>query len=178
MSVFSQRAPSWLLWSLAVAVVLLDWITKRWALVHLSQREPLDLLGEFLRLSFTRNTGVAFGLFADLELPLGWVSLAALAIVFWLALRSGTKDSSRAVSLGLILGGAAGNLIDRVRWGSVVDFIDVGLGALRWPVFNVADSAITIGVCLWALRLFLPHPTPATRDTLSDVETASHGGGA
>ena len=168
--------PKWALWGLAVFVVALDWVTKRWALTVLSQREPIDVIGDLVRFTFTRNTGVAFGLFADLHLPLGWVSLAALVVVLWLAFRSGGADWLRSVSLGLILGGAVGNLIDRVRWGSVVDFIDVGIGELRWPVFNVADSAITIGVCLWALRLFLP--TQANEDALDGVEPASHGGGA
>jgi signal peptidase II len=162
-----RRAPPWLVWGLAALVVVLDWLTKRWAIAVLAPREPIALLGDFLRLTFTRNTGVAFGLLADLRLPLGWVSVLALVFVLWLALRSGTRDRVRATALGLILGGAVGNLIDRVRWGSVVDFVDLGIGSLRWPVFNLADSAITVGVLLWAGQILFrraPHPEEASPD--------------
>ncbi len=173
-----RRAPTRVFWALAACVLGLDWVTKRWAIARLSGSDPIDLLGDTVRLTFTRNTGVAFGLFADLRLPLGWVSLVALFFVLWLALRSGLRTPLKATALGLILGGAIGNLIDRVRWGSVVDFIDIGVGELRWPVFNVADSAITIGVLLWAGQLFLHRSSAERDDALEGTPAARHGGGA
>lgn len=179
----ARRAPRWFVWGLAAILVVLDWLTKQWAIAALSHREPIPVLGDFVRLTFTRNTGVAFGLLADWKLPLGWVSVVALAFVLWLAVRSGAAGWYRATALGLILGGAVGNLIDRVRWGSVVDFVDVGIGGLRWPVFNLADSAITIGVVLWAGQLVLhreppKEEAPVKAETPAREETAESGGSA
>lgn len=154
------RAPAWYLWSLAALVFLLDAWSKAWALRSLPRDHSIEILGDFFRLSYVRNTGVAFGLFADRGLSLGWVSLVALVLVMALAFRASARRWGRATSLGLILGGALGNLVDRMRWGSVVDFFDVGVGQVRWPVFNVADASISIGVALWAAQLLFARPTP------------------
>lgn len=154
----TRRVPVWLLWAVAAAVLVLDFITKHWALSSLAHSASRAVLGDFLRFTITKNTGVAFGLLADQKLPLGWISVIALIAVLWLAFRPSARVLPRAFALGLILGGAVGNLIDRVRWGSVVDFIDVGIGTLRWPVFNIADSAITVGVVIWSLQLLFSNP--------------------
>ena len=156
----TNRAPIWFLWGLAAVILFLDWITKKWALEVLQHSESQEVIGEFLRFTFTRNTGVAFGLLADRKLPLEWLSVIALIVVLWLALRPGGRRWPRTFALGLILGGAIGNLVDRVRWGWVVDFIDVGIGTLRWPVFNIADSAITVGGVIWSLQLLFSRPAP------------------
>jgi signal peptidase II len=111
------------------------------------------VVGDLLRFTYVRNPGVAFGLFADRGGSLGWLSVIALVAVLWLAVRTPSKAWPRTVALGLILGGALGNLYDRLRWGSVVDFIDVGIGSHRFWTFNVADSAITVGVIVWAAHL-------------------------
>ena len=150
---FSRPAPAWLLWSLAAGVFVLDRAAKRWVIDALALTHTRDIVGDFLRFSYVRNPGVAFGLFADHGLPLGWISLVALAAVLWLALRAPVRAWPRAVALGLILGGAVGNLYDRLRWGSVLDFIDVGIGSHRFWTFNVADAAISVGVVLWAAHL-------------------------
>jgi signal peptidase II len=154
----SRRAPAWFLWTLAGAVFLCDWLSKRWVLGAFSEVHTREILGDFVRFSFVRNTGVAFGLFSGGGLRLSWVSLVALVAVLWLAFRPTSRRWPHAVSLGLILGGAVGNLFDRLRYGSVIDFIDVGVGGLRWWVFNLADAAITVGVLLWAAEILLARP--------------------
>lgn len=157
-SFFTRKAPGWLLWLLAVGVFALDRVSKAWVLETLAYTHTKDVLGDFLRFTYVRNPGVAFGLFAGHGLSLGWLSLIALAAVLWLAIRAPSRAWPRAVALGLILGGAIGNLFDRMRWGSVVDFIDVGIGSHRFWTFNVADSAITVGVIVWAaFLLWGPH---------------------
>jgi signal peptidase II len=152
-SFFARRAPAWLLWVLAAGVLSLDRLAKIWVQSTLAAAHSREVLGDFLRFTYVRNPGVAFGLFADRGGSLGWLSLVALAAVLWLALRAPSKAWPRSVALGLILGGALGNLYDRLRWGSVVDFIDVGIGPHRFWTFNVADSAITVGVIVWAAHL-------------------------
>ena len=155
---FTRQAPAWLLWLLAAGVFVLDRLAKKWVLAALATEHTKDVLGDLLRFTYVRNPGVAFGLFAGHGLSLGWLSLIALAAVLWLAVRTPVRAWPRTVALGLILGGALGNLYDRLRWGSVVDFIDVGLGSHRFWTFNVADSAITVGVVVWAAYLlFGPH---------------------
>jgi signal peptidase II len=163
------------LWLLAAGVFVLDRLAKKWVLDALALTHQRDVLGDFLRFTYVRNRGVAFGLFADHGLSLGWLSLVALAAVLYLAIRTPSRAWPRAAALGLILGGALGNLYDRLRWGSVVDFIDVGIGDHRFWTFNVADSAITLGVLVWAANLLwgphehepaqrpapLPEPSPA-----------------
>jgi signal peptidase II len=172
-----RRAPAWFTWVLAAAVLVLDWSTKKWALTFLINSDSQAIIGDFVRLTYTRNTGVAFGLLADRGLPLSWLSVVALVVVVWLALRPSARAWPRAVALGLILGGAIGNLTDRIRWGSVVDFIDVGIGTLRWPVFNCADAAITTGVILWSAQLLLSRPKSEAPAVVAESRTADDGRG-
>jgi signal peptidase II len=137
----------------AAAVLALDQVTKAVASAHLMQGEPVPFLGQFARLTLVHNTGAAFGLFPGSRLPFILVSVLAIAVVLYLFARDAYRSLANRVLLGCILGGALGNLVDRIRWGRVVDFIDVGIGAIRWPVFNVADSAVTLGVILLAWNL-------------------------
>jgi signal peptidase II len=137
----------------AAAVLTIDQATKGAASSHLIPGEPVPILGQFLRLTLVHNTGAAFGLFPGSRLPFILISVLAIVVVLFLFARDAYRSFMNRVLLGCILGGALGNLVDRVRWGRVVDFIDVGLGALRWPVFNVADSAVTLGVILLAWNL-------------------------
>jgi signal peptidase II len=137
----------------SLAVLVLDQWTKHLAESSLAGRPPLTLVPGLLDLVHVENTGVAFGLFAAgsstfgvLTLTLlGMIALALVLYYFWR-----TPDTNRGVlfSLALILGGAVGNLVDRVMSGSVTDFIDVYVGTHHWPTFNAADSAITIGIVL------------------------------
>jgi signal peptidase II len=149
----------------AALVVALDQLTKAVASSRLFLSEPVPVLGDFVRLTLVHNTGAAFGLFPGSRLPFIIVSLLAVAVVLFLFTREAYRGAPQRLLLGCILGGAIGNLVDRVRLGWVVDFIDVGLGSARWPVFNVADSAVTVGVILLAWFLSrAARPAPDAED--------------
>ena len=137
----------------AAAVVALDQATKVVASSRLETGESISVLGDFIRLTLVHNTGAAFGLFPGSRVPFIIVSVLAIGVVLYLFLRDTYRSAWNRTLLGCILGGASGNLVDRVRLGWVVDFIDVGYGTARWPVFNVADSAVTLGVLLLAWNL-------------------------
>jgi signal peptidase II len=144
----------------AVAVAILDQLSKAAVLAHFASR-PLgdrETITSFLNLALTYNRGISFGLFNDgAGLNALVFSLAAAAIVavlvFWLRRAS----PFLAVAIGLIIGGAVGNVIDRLRLGAVVDFLDFHVGAYHWPAFNLADSAICIGVAAMLLDGLLLH---------------------
>ncbi len=155
------------MWVVGLFVFALDRVTKAWAVAELAHVHTRPLIDDWVRLTYVRNTGVAFGLGAGKGIPFAAVSVVALLLVLFLALQEKSRTWPRSLALGLILGGAAGNLVDRVRWGSVIDFIDLGYRENWWPVFNAADSAITIGVILFAATLVFgksdshepkPHP--------------------
>jgi len=154
-------------WSLLTlvsgAVVTLDLWTKHWATRTLAYQEPVEVLGPFVRFTYTRNSGVAFGLGAGLPFPYYVFSLAAVAVILFLFFKQRVTGVARQLALALIMGGALGNLIDRLRFGEVVDFIEIGYGRWHWPVFNVADSAVTIGVILFAITW--PRTQPRHADT-------------
>jgi signal peptidase II len=138
------------LW-LTASVILLDQLTKWLAERLLPLHEPVALM-PMLNLTLMHNHGAAFSLLADAG---GWqrwlfaafALLVTIVLVIWL-LRLDARERMTAAALALLIGGAVGNLIDRLRTGRVVDFIDVYYGDWHWPAFNIADSAITIGVAL------------------------------
>ncbi len=140
-----------LLLGVAGALVALDQWTKSLATAHLAYREPVRVIGNLVRLAYARNSGIAFSIFAGRGLPL-WVfsSIAAIAVVVVFS-RHERMPFSRQLALALILGGALGNFVDRVTTGLVVDFILLSWGPHEFPVFNVADMAVTCGVTLFAL---------------------------
>jgi len=145
-----KRSPA-LLFGVAFASVLLDQWTKHWATDHLAFRDPVRIIGDLVRFTYTRNSGIAFGMFAGKSFPFYIFSVVAAVAVFWLWSRHPKLPLARQWSLALILGGAIGNLIDRVRNGEVVDFILLSWGGHEFPVFNVADMCVTCGVILFAL---------------------------
>lgn len=153
----------------AAAVVGLDQAAKHVASSRLETGESVSVLGDFIRLTLVHNTGAAFGLFPGSRVPFIIVSVLAIGVVLYLFLRETYRSLANRVLLGCILGGAIGNLVDRIRLGWVVDFIDIGFGTARWPVFNVADSAVTLGVLLlaWNLarsgRVAAPEPEDPSR---------------
>ena len=156
-----KRSPALLL-GVAAFVVLLDQWTKRLATEHLAFAPPVRLVGDFVQLTYTRNSGIAFGLFAGRNFPLYVFSIVAAVAVLVLFARHAQLTLGRHLSLSLILGGAIGNLIDRVTAGEVVDFILLAWRGHEFPVFNVADVAVTCGVCLFALVWSQDHEhTPA-----------------
>jgi signal peptidase II len=150
----------WSVWIVALFVIALDRVTKAWAVAELAHVHTRPWIDDWVRLTYVRNTGVAFGLGAGRGLPFAAVTLIALGLVIMLALQSRSRTWARSLALGLILGGAAGNLIDRLRWGSVLDFIDFGYRTNWWPVFNAADSAITVGVIAFAATLVFGKQDP------------------
>jgi signal peptidase II len=141
----SRRNSRALAFALVALVVLLDQLTKGWARAQLAN--PLDL-GPVLDLSLAFNRGVSFGLFSADGAAGRWILVAATGAVA-AAMLIGIARARRAgmaIALALIAGGALGNIVDRIRHGAVTDFIDVHLGAAHWPTFNLADSAIVLGV--------------------------------
>ena len=148
---------------LAGAIVVLDQVTKAMALARLSLGVPVSLVDNLLALTLVLNPGLAFGLLGGLPPAWRWVvaavSVVALIVLVRVALRvlpAGGRMG--AIAIGLVFGGAVGNLIDRARFGAVVDFVDVHWRGWHWPAFNVADSAISIGVALLALCLIGERP--------------------
>ena len=136
----------------ALAVVLADQATKALVERTLVLHETIPVT-PFFALSYVRNTGAAFGVLAaapvGVRLPLFLaVTVVATAAVLSYLRRTPADQRWRVAALGAILGGALGNLLDRVRYGEVVDFLDLHWGGLHWPAFNVADAAITVGVAI------------------------------
>ena len=145
-----KRSPA-LLIAVAGACVALDQWTKHWASARLAFREPIHLVDDILTLTYTRNSGIAFGMFAGQNFPFYIFSIVAAAAVIWLWSRHDELPAARQWSLALILGGAVGNLVDRMRSGEVTDFILLAWRGHEFPVFNVADVCVTAGVILFAL---------------------------
>jgi signal peptidase II len=146
-----------LFWGTAVAVVVADFATKLIAESYLARRLPLAVLGDFVQLRLVYNEGAAFGLHVGDNSRWIFLGLAVIALFVLASLVRSTRpgDHFRLLSLALVCGGAVGNLIDRIRSAQgVVDFVDVGIGSWRWPTFNVADSAITIGAIALGLSLW------------------------
>lgn len=144
----SRLGPLFALTVAVVVVVGLDWATKAWAEQTLAPREPVPIVGDFFRLSLGYNSGSAFGLFAQggvLLLLLTGVIILVLVIWMGRALRSGAYPTSAIWPVGLLLGGALANFVDRLPDSRVTDFLDFGLGSARWPTFNLADTFITLG---------------------------------
>jgi len=153
-------------YTLAVAIIVVDQISKHWILngIGLELRQSVEVL-PFFKLSLVQNRGVSFGLFQSPEgrETIRWMLAAfslivAIGLIVWV--RKAVKPLT-AIAIGLIIGGALGNLVDRVRFGYVVDFLD--FGGLHFPwVFNVADSGITIGVALLLAETLLTPDKPRT----------------
>ena len=139
---------------IAAFVVVLDQISKLWIRSHLLPGESLPEVG-FLRLTYAQNTGSAFGLFANQAFLLSLVAIVGLVIILLFYRYLSEFSIFGTMALGLVFGGAAGNLIDRIRLGYVTDFIDVrSWHDFHWPAFNVADSAITVGVIALVCFIF------------------------
>ena len=145
---------------IAAAVVLIDRITK-WVIAQkITLHDSVDIIPGIFRLTHVQNQGAAFGLFADS--PSEWkvamlilFSVAALGVVSALLWRNGNAMNATAIALSLVMGGALGNLWDRVAAGRVIDFLDFYLGSHHWPAFNIADSAIVVGALLLLSEIFL-----------------------
>jgi signal peptidase II len=149
---------SWVWLVVSALVILLDWLSKQWASEALELYRPREVFS-WLNITLAHNYGAAFSFLSDAG---GWqrwffmvlASGVSLVLLVWL-LRLPRKEWLTALGLSLILGGAIGNLVDRVQLGYVVDFIDVFYNSWHFPAFNIADSAITCGVFLLLLDVVL-----------------------
>ena len=152
-----SRAKATLFWTLITTIVVVDVVTKLIAKTTLiPYRMPREVIGEWVRFTLVFNQGAAFGLHLGPWSRQIFLVLTVVALIILGRLYKDTRpgDRVRIIALGLVCGGAIGNLIDRVRSPvGVVDFLDIGFGNWRWPTFNVADIAVTTGAILlaWAL---------------------------
>ena len=170
-----RRSNARLFWPIFVAIGALDFFTKSMA-TKMVRQLPQDVYGEWIRFTLVYNPGAAFGLHVGQYSRWIFMVLTMVALVILGRLFAATRpgDAIRTVSLALVCGGAVGNLIDRINLSraGVVDFIDIGFGDSRWPTFNVADMAVSIGAFLLAWVLWgedtesdsvpVPAPAPAT----------------
>lgn len=163
-----QRFP----YALIVAgVVVLDQIAKQLVDQLMELHESRTLIEGLLSLTYVRNRGAAFGIMSDADLPyqsalFAVVSLLALVAIGAYALRLPSHDRLPQVALALVMGGALGNLIDRALHGYVIDFVDVYWKSHHWPAFNVADSCISVGVCLLLFDILRNPAESSKRDAL------------
>jgi len=157
--------PLWLL----PLILILDQITKVVVDRTMVLYQSIPVLGDFFRLTYIHNAGAAFGLNIGSPLVHTVFSLAALGVLVWLWRTAPPGALLLRYALVVVLGGAVGNIIDRVRLGKVIDFFDFGLGDLRWPVFNVADSAVTVGILLLIIAY-----SRLKEDNDSSADQASH----
>jgi len=157
----APRKLPWLL-LISVAIIAADRLTKTLVSKHVAIGDGITIIPHFLRITHWLNEGAAFSLFADSASPnavrWGLVTFSAVAAgaVFIALIRLGNRFTITTFALALVLGGAIGNLHDRIVYGSVVDFIEVHIFGYHWPDFNVADSSIVVGACLLLLDSLLP----------------------
>jgi signal peptidase II len=142
----------------AGSILILDQVTKALILAHLPLGGSIPVIRGFFDLTHVHNPGGAFGFLAGMSAEVRSllfiaVSLAAAGLILYFYWQTPPGQRFLSVGLALIFGGAVGNLVDRMRFGIVVDFLDVYAGTLHWPAFNVADSAITVGVCIFAYHI-------------------------
>ncbi len=154
--------------AVSLAVLFLDQWTKGIITRTMEVHQSKTVVADVFDLTYVRNSGAAFGLFASVDSAIKAVVLNSVAVIVFLivsayALRSSHKSVRLQVGLALILGGAVGNLLDRVRFGYVVDFLDFSVSGHHWPAFNVADSAICIGVAVLFLDMLGHEDEPAPR---------------
>lgn len=160
----------WILFAgLAAVIVVLDQVTKAVVAANLTPGQSVAVAGDLVRIVHGQNNGGLFGLFHGQAPVFAVVSLGVVALIVVYEARAGASLAV-TVALGLLLGGALGNLTDRIRIGYVVDFVDAGIGNVRWYTFNVADAAISTSIVLLIVLAILGEweerrrPVPATSD--------------
>ncbi len=145
---------------ISVLVFIADRLSKRWIVSHIPSGQDITIVPRFFRLTHVYNNGAAFSLFADTPSPdkIRWMliafSIVAILIVVAVLWKAGSIVNTTSVALALILGGAAGNLYDRLASRYVIDFLAFNIFGYHYPDFNVADSCIVIGACLLLLEVF------------------------
>lgn len=159
----SRFAQIWHVLLIVIAVVALDQLTKWEVTRGMRLHESVPIIPDFFSLTYIRNSGAAFGILAGSNAGFrmvffGLTSVLALALLGTIYARLSSADWIGQISVAAIFGGAIGNLIDRVRFGEVIDFLDFSMGGHHWPAFNVADAAITVGVCFLIGHFFQHKP--------------------
>ena len=162
-----RRSRDLLIIGTALLVVVADQLTKAWVRRNLLlgvSWDPIPWLRPILSFTYITNTGAAFGMFPQLGPLFAVIAVAVIAVLFFLFRGLAVSGWPITLGLGMILGGALGNnVIDRVLRGRVTDFIDLNFWPMQeWPVFNVADSSITVGTCILSICLLLQKEPPAT----------------
>lgn len=165
------------IWYLMITAVVLmiDQFTKLWMSINLREGDEIDVIRGFFKFSYTENPGIAFGMLnnGNVKWLLVTISVGAIVVVAFYMTRTSSKNRLLLWSLALLAAGISGNLVDRVRMGRVIDFILIYYKDYQWPVFNVADTAITIGAALMAIELFIPaHQERAASAAPIDSPTA------
>ena len=172
-----QPKRKWFLALFAIAYPL-DQATKRWIVDDFYYGESLPVISGFFDLTHVRNPGGAFSMFSGGDpgdrlaffLAAGAIAVALLLVFYW---RLPASDWVSGAALGGILGGALGNLTDRIVYGEVIDWLDFYIGSYAWPTFNVADSCIVVGVCVLILEVFLDPEDEADDELVRSREQSS-----
>jgi len=149
----------WVIPTTVILLILADQVVKAWVTASLELHESIPVIPGLFSITYIRNPGAAFGFLADAspifrQVFFIAVNLLAICLILYSLVRARFIQASWRIPLALILSGAAGNLVDRVRFGEVIDFLDVYVGSVHWPAFNVADSAITVGAVLLTILVF------------------------
>lgn len=154
-----RHGPSARRWTLftaiAVTVVVLDQLSKAWVVGRLAVGDGFEVLGDWVRIVHWRNTGALFGLLPQSAGAFAVVSVVVIGLIVAYHAKAG-RGLLVTLALGLLLGGALGNLVDRLRYGSVVDFVDMGIGAWRFYTYNLADAAISTAIVVLVAMAFVP----------------------
>ena len=159
---------------LAILIVVGDQLTKLWVDAGFARASahgagaglaaPTPILGEFVRIAKSYNDGGLFGLFGAAAPVLALASVAVIGVLIYTQWKTGSEATIlTTTALGLLLGGALGNFVDRIRLGFVIDWVDMGIGDLRWYTFNVADAAISLSIIGLVLAAFLPQRPPRSK---------------
>jgi len=146
----------------AVVVFAVDRVTKAWVTENIPLGTARPVIGDYVRIVHAQNTGAAFGLLPERTTLLSVLSVVAVLAIVYYYRQIASNSALVSATLGMQLGGAFGNLLDRITQGYVVDFVDVGVGDIRFWAFNVADSSIVVGIILVTLALWYEERRTAT----------------
>jgi len=153
-----------LYFAVAALVVILDQASKRIVWELFKYGGGVEIIDGFFRITLSKNKGAVFGILSNTKHILLFVTIISIGVLVFFAYRMRYAPVNKRVYLGLILGGAFGNLIDRIAAGEVLDFLDMGFGAYRWPTYNVADIAVTIGAVLLIFGYVFHPSSRASKD--------------
>ncbi|WP_281241143.1 signal peptidase II [Pelagirhabdus alkalitolerans] len=136
---------------LAIIIIALDQMTKRWVVVNMELRESIPVIEDIFYITSHRNPGAAWGILQDQMYFFYIVTIIVIGVIVYYMTKYAKENMWIGIGLGLVLGGAIGNFIDRLIYQEVVDFLNVYIGTYNYPIFNVADSALVVGVIILAI---------------------------